>query len=130
MRTLKNKIYKYIISISKNVYINYFIVGRGVRTPLFYEDPQYITYPPPFSNFVDFFFKGGEGGTPTMKLNDIVNKDNNKYHKTIKMNSGDVNVRIQIDFGIENNKFKVADHVRILKYKNLFAKIFWKRLTK
>ena len=94
MRTLKNKIYKYIISISKNVYINYFIVGREVRTPLFYEDPQYITYPPPFSNFVDFFFKGGEGGTPTMKLNDIVNKDNNKYHKTIKMNSGDVNVRI------------------------------------
>ena len=46
------------------------------------------------------------------------------------MNSGDVNVRIQIDFGIENNKFKVADHVRISKYKNLFAKIFWKRLTK
>ena len=63
MRTLKNKIYKYIISISKNVYINYFIVGRGVRTPLFYEDPQYITYPPPFSNFVDFFFlKAGRGG--------------------------------------------------------------------
>ena len=46
------------------------------------------------------------------------------------MNSGDVNVRIQIDFGIENNKFKVADHVRISKYKNRFAKTFWKRLTK
>ena len=51
MRTLKNKIYKYIISISKNVYINYFIVGRGVRTPLFYEDPQKNYLPAPFFKF-------------------------------------------------------------------------------
>ena len=38
----------------------------------------------------------------------------------------DVYVRIYIDFGIENNekdpKFKVGDHVRIPKYKNIFAK--------
>ena len=61
-RTLKNKIYKYILSISKNVCINYFIVGRGVLTPLFYEDPQYITYLLPFSNFVDFFLKRRGGG--------------------------------------------------------------------
>ena len=29
-----------------------YIVGRGVLTPLFYEDPPYIANPPPFSNFV------------------------------------------------------------------------------
>ena len=47
VRTLKNKIYKYITSISKNVYIH--------------------------------------------KLDDIVNKYNNTYHSTIKMNPVDVN---------------------------------------
>ena len=46
IRTLKNKIYKYITSISKNVYID--------------------------------------------KLNDIVNKYNNTYHRTIKMKPVDV----------------------------------------
>ena len=38
----------------------------------------------------------------------------------------DVNSRTYIDFGIEHNekdpKFKVGDHVRISKYKNIFAK--------
>ena len=126
MRTLTNILFQYqkmsILIISQ--------LAEGSELPYFMKIPNILPTRPLFQILLIFFFKGGEGGTPTMKLNDIVNKDNNKYHKTIKMNSGDVNVRIQIDFGIENNKFKVADHVRILKYKNLFAKIFWKRLTK
>ena len=82
IRTLKTKIYKYMTSISKNVYID--------------------------------------------KLDDIVNKCNSRYHKTIKTKPVDVKPRIYIDFNKENNKegpkFKVADHVRISKYKNIFAK--------
>ena len=53
-RTLKNKIYKYITSISKNVYID--------------------------------------------KLDDIVNKYNGIYHRTIKMKPADVKPSIYIDF--------------------------------
>lgn len=38
-----------------------------------------------------------------------------------------------IDFGIENNskdpKFKISDHVRILRYKNLFAKGYTPNLS-
>ena len=38
----------------------------------------------------------------------------------------DVKSSIYIEFGVENNnknpKFKVGDHVGILKYKNIFAK--------
>ena len=82
IRTLKNKIYKYITSISKNVYID--------------------------------------------KLDDIVNEYNNTYHRTIKMKPIDVkdNTYINIDEEVNDNdpKFKVGDHVRISKYKNIFAK--------
>ena len=81
IRTLKNKIYKYMTSISKNVYID--------------------------------------------KLNDITNKYNNTYHRTIKMKPIDVKNNTYIDIGKEVNdkdpKFKV-DLVRISKYKNIFAK--------
>ena len=81
-RTLKNKIYKYMTSISKNVYID--------------------------------------------KLDDIVKKYNNTYHKSIKMKPADVKDNICICFKKEvndkNPKFKVGDHVRISKYKNIFAK--------
>ena len=81
-RTLKTKIYKYMTSISKNVYIN--------------------------------------------KLNDIVCEYNNTYHGTIKMKPIDVKDNTYIDFKKEVNnkhcKFKVGDHVRISKYKNIFAK--------
>ena len=81
IRTLKNEIYKYMTSISKNVYID--------------------------------------------KLDDVVNKYNKTY-KTIKMKPVDVKPSIYIDFNKENNregpKFKVGDHVRISKYKNIFAK--------
>ena len=82
IRTLKNKIYKYMISISKNVYID--------------------------------------------KLDDIVKKYNNTYHTSIKMKPVDLKDNTYIDFKKEvngkNPKFKVGDHVRISKYKNIFAK--------
>ena len=82
IRTLKTKIYKYMTSISKNVYIN--------------------------------------------KLDDIVKEYNNKYHTSIKMKPIDVKDNRYINFKKEINnkdpKFKVGDHVRISKYKNIFAK--------
>ena len=82
IRRIKNKIYKYMTSMSKNVCID--------------------------------------------KLDDIVHKYNNKKHKTIKMKPIDVKGNTFIDFGKEVNyndpKFKVGDHVRISKYKNIFAK--------
>ena len=82
IRTLKSKIYKYMTSISKNVYID--------------------------------------------KLDDILDEYNNKYHTTIKMKPADVrdNTYINADKEINNNypKFKVGDHVRISKYKNILAK--------
>ena len=60
------------------------------------------------------------------KLYDIVNGYNNIYHRTMKMKSVDVKSSTCIDFGIENKekdpKFKVGDHARISKYKNIFAK--------
>ena len=60
------------------------------------------------------------------KLNDIVNEYNNTYHRTIKMKPVDVKDNTYIDFKKEvndkNPKSKVGDHVRISKYKNVFAK--------
>ena len=59
------------------------------------------------------------------KLNDAVNEYNNTY-KTIKMKPDDVKDNANIDFGKEVNdkdpKFNVVDHVRISKYKIIFAK--------
>ena len=60
------------------------------------------------------------------KLDDIVNEYNNTYHRTIKTKPVDVEDDTYIDFKKEVNdkdpKFKVGDHVRISKYKNIFAK--------
>ena len=60
------------------------------------------------------------------KLDDIVDEYNNTKHRTIKMKPIDVKDNTYIDFGKEVNdndpKFKVGDHVRISKYKNVFAK--------
>ena len=60
------------------------------------------------------------------KLDDIVEKYNNTYHRTIKMKPIDVrdNTYINIDkeVNIKDPKFKVGDHVRISKYKRIFAK--------
>ena len=82
IRTLKNKIDKYMTLIPKNVYID--------------------------------------------KLDDIVNEYNNTYHRTIKMKPIEVkdNTNINIDKEVNDKgpKFKVGDHVRISKYKIIFAK--------
>ena len=60
------------------------------------------------------------------KLDNIVNEYNNTYHRTINMKPVDVKDNTYIDFKKEVNdkdpKFKVGDHVRISKYKNIFAK--------
>ena len=81
IRTLKNKIYKHMTIISKNVYI---------------------------------------------VLDDIVNKYNNTIHKTIKIKPIDVTNDSYVEYNEDSNKkgpkFKVNDHVRISKHKNIFAK--------
>ena len=60
------------------------------------------------------------------KLDDIVNEYNNTHHRTIKMKPVDVKSNTYIDSNKEVNdkdsKFKVGNHVRISKYKNIFAK--------
>ena len=60
------------------------------------------------------------------KLEDIVNEYNNAKHRTTKMKPIDVKDNKYIDFGKDVNdndpKFKVGDHVRISKYKNIFSK--------
>ena len=59
------------------------------------------------------------------KLDDIVGEYNNTYHRTIKMKPVDVKDNTYIDFEKEVNKdpkFKIGDHIRISKYKNIFAK--------
>ena len=73
LKTLNNKIYKYITSISKNVYID--------------------------------------------KLDDIVDKYYNAYHRTIKMKPVDVKPSTYIDSSKKINdkdpQFKIGDIVRI-----------------
>ena len=60
------------------------------------------------------------------KLDDIISEYKNTYHRTIKMKPVDVKDSTHIDFNKEVNnkdpKFKVGDHARISKYKNIFAK--------
>ena len=59
-------------------------------------------------------------------LDDIVNKYNNTVHRTIKMKPIDVTddsyAEYNEDFNKKDPKFKVSDHVRISKYRNIFAK--------
>ena len=59
-------------------------------------------------------------------LDDIVNKYNNTVHRTIKVKPTDVTsdsyAEYNEDFNEKDPKFKVGDHVRISKYKNIFAK--------
>ena len=56
----------------------------------------------------------------------IINKYNNTVHRTIKMKPIDVTsdsyAEYIEDFNKKDPKFKVGDHVRISKYKNIFAK--------
>ena len=59
-------------------------------------------------------------------LNDIVGEYNNEYHKTIKMKPTDVKNDSFAEYNEDSNekdlKFKVNYHIRISKYKNIFAK--------
>ena len=59
-------------------------------------------------------------------LDDTVDEYNNTYHKTIKMKPVDVKSDSFAKYNEESNekdpKFKVGDHVRISKFKNVFAK--------
>ena len=60
------------------------------------------------------------------KLDGIVNKYNNTYHKTIKMKPIGIKQSTYFESSKKTNyqepKFKIGDIVRILKYKNIFAK--------
>ena len=59
-------------------------------------------------------------------LNYIVDKYNNTYHKTIRMKPIDVKSDSFVEYNEESDekdpKSKVCDHIRISKYKNIFAK--------
>ena len=79
IRTLKNKIYKYMTSTSKNVYID--------------------------------------------KLDDIVSKYRNTYHRTIKMNPIDINPSMYIGFKKENA-------ISGLKFKEILGRFYKKELQK
>ena len=69
----------------------------------------------------------------TDKLDDIVHKHNNTYHKTTKIKSVDIKPSTYINFKEENNKegpkFKAGNNVRISKYKNIFAKGYTPNLS-
>ena len=77
MKTLKNKIYKYLKAVSKKIFFYVLIY--------------------------------------------TVDKYNNKYHRTIKMKP-DSYTKYSLESNEKNSKFKFARHVRISKYKNIFAK--------
>ena len=68
------------------------------------------------------------------KLDDIVNKYYNTYHRTTKMKPVDVKDNPYIDLEKEVNdkdpKFKIVDHIRISKYKNIFAKVYMPNWSK
>ena len=60
------------------------------------------------------------------ELDDIVDKYNNTAHRTIKMKPIEVTNGYYVEYdehpNKKNLKFKVGDHVRISKCKNIFAK--------
>ena len=82
IRTLKNKMFKHMRAISKNIYLDV--------------------------------------------LDDIVNKCNNTVHRTIKMEPIEVTDDSYVKYNENRNKkdpkFTVGAHVRISKYKSIFAK--------
>ena len=53
------------------------------------------------------------------KVDNIVDKFNNKYNRTIKIKAVDINSSTYIDFDVENNnkdpKFQVSNHARLSK---------------
>ena len=61
-----------------------------------------------------------------LSKNTYVDKLDETYYKTMKKKPADIQLGMFIDYVVEHNekssKFKVGDHVRISKYKNIFAK--------
>ena len=59
-------------------------------------------------------------------LDDLVDKYNNTYHKTIKMKPINLKDDSFAEYNEKSNekdpKFKVGDHVKISKFKNVIAK--------
>ena len=59
-------------------------------------------------------------------LDDIVDKYSNRYHNTIKMKPIDIKSNSYAEYNVDSNdkdpKFKIANHVQISSYKNIFAK--------
>ena len=58
-------------------------------------------------------------------MDDILNEYKNTYHRTINMKPIEVKDNIYIDsyeVNDKDSKFKVDGHVRISKYKSIFAK--------
>ena len=64
---------------------------------------------------------------------DLVNKCNNAYHSTVKVNPVDIKSKTYIDSGKAINekdpKFETGDHVRISKYESVFAKRLCSKLV-
>ena len=62
------------------------------------------------------------------KLDDLVDEYNSTYHRTIKIKPVDVKDNAYIDSSKEVNnkdrKFKVSDHVKNSKYKNISVKAY------
>ena len=82
IKTLKNKIFKHITAVSKNVYFDV--------------------------------------------LDDTVDNNNNTFHRIIGMKPIDVKSDCYAEYNVDSNekdpKFKVDDHIRLLRKKNVFAK--------
>ena len=61
-------------------------------------------------------------------LDVIVDEYDNTFHKTIKIKPIDIKLDSYSVYNVESNekdpKFKAGDHVRISKYKNIFAKVY------
>ena len=67
-------------------------------------------------------------------LENIVDKYNNTVHRTIKLKPIDITSDSYAEYNKDSNekdpKFKVGNHVRISKYKNIFAKGYTQNWSK
>ena len=68
------------------------------------------------------------------KSDDIVNKYNNKNHRTTKRKPIDIKTSTYVDFDVEINnkdsKFKVGDPVKVSKYKNILQNVLLLKMVK
>ena len=59
-------------------------------------------------------------------LDNIIDKYNNTYHNTTQVKPADVKASSYAEYNLDSNakdaQFKIGDHVKISKYKNIFAK--------